>query len=227
MKEIFNIAVAIILSLGGSGAVLIGLSSWLGKIWADRILQSEKQKYSLEIEEYKNKLDKQLNLLNSSIDKSIFVTKLQYDKEFSIYLEIWGSLSECVISTKALYPKYENVFTDEEKQEEYKEKKWKRFVENYNEYSNVILKYAPFYEEKLYEGFIKLRNLCMGQANLFKTYEFDVKYNATYAMARDTKMSGETFDEVYIEFPRAIEELQKSLQKEIREYLKSLQAIDQ
>jgi hypothetical protein len=41
--EPFEIAQAVLLSLGGGGAIVFGLSSFLGKVWAQKILQSEKQ----------------------------------------------------------------------------------------------------------------------------------------------------------------------------------------
>jgi hypothetical protein len=38
----FYEAVAILASVGGAGVVLFGLSSWLGKVWASRIMEREK-----------------------------------------------------------------------------------------------------------------------------------------------------------------------------------------
>lgn len=226
LEEIFKVAGALIVSIGGSGAILFGLSSWLGKVWANRILETEKKKFAMEIEKYKSKLNKEINIANSIIDKAVYVTKLQYDKEFSIYLEIWEKLAKCVISTKALYPTFENVPSDENELKEFKENKWSRFVESYNEYSNAIIKYSPFYEEKIHKGFIELRNLCNKQGNIFSLYEFEVKNSLTYAMVGDKRMSAEEHEEVYVQTPKKINELQELLQKEIRQHLKNLQAIE-
>ncbi len=55
MKEILQLAAAILASIGSAGAIFLGLSSWLGKIWANRILESDRAKYQKEIEELKNK----------------------------------------------------------------------------------------------------------------------------------------------------------------------------
>ncbi|MDF5615367.1 hypothetical protein P7M48_12040 [Vibrio parahaemolyticus] len=65
-ESAFNIAQAILVSLGGGAAIVLGASSFLGKLWAQRILQKEQSKMALEIEEYKNKLgeltaNKQIN----------------------------------------------------------------------------------------------------------------------------------------------------------------------
>lgn len=226
LGEVFQVAGAIIASVGGSGVILLGLSSWLGKVWASRILENEKRDHAIEIEDFKSRLNKEITVVNSIIDKSVHVTKLQYDKEFLIYLEIWEKLANCVISTKNLYPKFGSTPTDEKELEEFNMKKYDRFVNDFNEFSNTITKYSPFYEEKLYLGFIELRNICNRQGSLFNTYNFEVKYSVTYALARDTKMDSEERKEVYTKFHEKIDILQSSLQKEIREHLKSLQTIE-
>lgn len=226
MVEIFQVAGAIIASIGGSSVIILGLSGWLGKVWASRILESEKKRHNLEIEEFKGRLSKEINVVNSMIDKSVYVTKLQYDKEFSIYLEIWEKLADCVLYTKNLYPIYDQVPISEDDLEKHNIRKWEQYVSAYNDYSNVIIKYAPFYEESLYERFLELRKLCSSQGNLFKEYTFDIKYNQTYMFVRDRKMDKEDYNEIYRIFPKRVEELQNSLRKEIQNHLKSLQTIN-
>ena len=44
VKEIFEIAAAIIASLGGAALLLGAFSSWLGSVWAKRMLQNERAK---------------------------------------------------------------------------------------------------------------------------------------------------------------------------------------
>ena len=40
-QDVFQIASAVLLSLGTGGAIVVGLSSWLGKVWASRILEKD------------------------------------------------------------------------------------------------------------------------------------------------------------------------------------------
>ena len=47
MKEIFEVAGAVILSIGG--AIVMAMSSWLGKLWSNCILEDEKKKHQKEI----------------------------------------------------------------------------------------------------------------------------------------------------------------------------------
>jgi len=71
-----------------SGVIIIGLSSWLGKVWANRILEKDKLKYTSEIEWIKSKYIQELEKYKVQTEKSVFVHKLQYEKEFGIYIEI-------------------------------------------------------------------------------------------------------------------------------------------
>lgn len=45
---VFELAMAILAAVGGGGAVVVGLAAWLGKLWSDRIVQS--QKYAGEVD---------------------------------------------------------------------------------------------------------------------------------------------------------------------------------
>jgi hypothetical protein len=56
LSEIFSVAGAALLSVGGAGVVLVALSSWLGKVWASRILEREKAELSKSVEATKAEL---------------------------------------------------------------------------------------------------------------------------------------------------------------------------
>jgi hypothetical protein len=38
----FELILTVLVSAGGAGVVVVGLAAWLGKVWADRIAQSQK-----------------------------------------------------------------------------------------------------------------------------------------------------------------------------------------
>lgn len=55
-SDLWNLAGAILLSLGGGGVIVMAMSSWLGKVWADRIARIEQARFAREIEGYKTEL---------------------------------------------------------------------------------------------------------------------------------------------------------------------------
>ncbi|QFT55797.1 hypothetical protein [Microbulbifer sp. THAF38] len=57
MEGIFEVAAAIIASIGASSVIIISLSSWLGKVWANRVLENEKHQLAEGLEKAKRELD--------------------------------------------------------------------------------------------------------------------------------------------------------------------------
>ena len=55
-SDILKIVATAFASVGGAGAIIWALSSFFGKMWANKILEKQKAKYQKEIEEYKNAL---------------------------------------------------------------------------------------------------------------------------------------------------------------------------
>ncbi|MCE5221789.1 MAG: hypothetical protein LLF98_11165 [Clostridium sp.] len=223
MKETFEIASAVLISLGGGGAIVFALSSWLGKVWANRILEKEKKTYQLEIESYKSQLSISLNKINSINERTLHISKVQYDKEFDIYQDIWEKLHDCIVATLNLYPTFENVPINDDKKEELAEKKYHDYAEKYNLYSRTIDRYAPFYRDDLYQSFVLIRNSCSKMGVIFKRYNFDIKYSLSYALVKNKEMSPEEGEEVYIRIPKELADKRNELQTKIHEYLKKLQ----
>ncbi|MDD2781028.1 hypothetical protein [Sulfuricurvum sp.] len=56
-KEAFEIAQAVLLSLGGGSVIVFALSNFLGKVWADRILRNQKIEHDRELSEFKSHLE--------------------------------------------------------------------------------------------------------------------------------------------------------------------------
>jgi len=67
--EVWSIANAILLSIGGGGLLVFALSNWLGKVWAERILAKEKSELHKEYANFKSKLDKDLHQHNVAFSR--------------------------------------------------------------------------------------------------------------------------------------------------------------
>lgn len=91
-EDIVKIVLGIIASIGGAGAIINGLSSYFGKMWADKYLEKIKMEYQKEIEHYRN----QLEILRES--------SLRYSsRQFELYSTFWHSLYELKIRADALW----------------------------------------------------------------------------------------------------------------------------
>jgi hypothetical protein len=78
-----QIITAILATLGGGGALIIGLGAWLGKIWSSRIIEKEKAGYQREIE-----------LLKSSLAVANAVNIRNSQAQFNLYIEVWNHLQD-------------------------------------------------------------------------------------------------------------------------------------
>ncbi|MFD2168286.1 hypothetical protein ACFSJY_18660 [Thalassotalea euphylliae] len=83
--EAFELAQAILISIGGGSVIIFALSSFLAKVWAKRILQNEKQKHDKELSEYKAQLE-------SLIQKD----NLNYQQKLDLYKVVSNPLIELV-----------------------------------------------------------------------------------------------------------------------------------
>lgn len=83
--DIFNIATAILASVGGSAVIIMALSSWLGKVWANRILEKDKLKYTTELEKIRA-------TLQNENEKQKLVFSMYFEGQFKIYNNLWLAL---------------------------------------------------------------------------------------------------------------------------------------
>lgn len=94
--EVVEIGGAVLVSIGGAGAILMGLSSWLGKVWASKILEEDKNKYQIALEQLKSQYQ-----LDVEKNKSVF---LRYsESQFNLYNSVWVALCDLEKSADQLW----------------------------------------------------------------------------------------------------------------------------
>jgi hypothetical protein len=81
----FEVAQAVLLSLGGGALIVFALSSFLAKVWAQRILQSEKSEH-----------DKEINLFRSQLEALSERHSLNYQQKLDLYKVVAAPLVELV-----------------------------------------------------------------------------------------------------------------------------------
>ena len=139
--EIFAVIMG---SLGGVSAVLTGLIAYFGN------LRLEKYKADLQITNAKVK---------SLSDTSSHVSKTQFDKEFSIYQEIWIRLVDLRSKTLSLRPVMDHVDPNES-EDERTQRRLKDFGESFYAFRDCIEKNKPFYAQIVYESLNDVFDLC-------------------------------------------------------------------
>lgn len=162
-NEVLQIAGAIIVSIGGASGIIISLSSWLGKIWANKLMKDTEFKYQKDIEEYKSTLAEQLEKLKTKEEKSIYMGKVQYDIEIKHYQDLSEKAFEMFVKNNSLFTLAEYILVDEEKQKLIRLKNQDEAIYTINEFINYYGRSIPFIDSNISEMYDKLRMLCKSQ----------------------------------------------------------------
>lgn len=95
IEDVLKVVGGILVSLGGGGAIVLAMSGWLGKVWADRLMEKEKAKFSRDLEAFKHDLEARVETHKIRLKKSEFI----FQKEFE-------AASELVAYIQRLNPPY-------------------------------------------------------------------------------------------------------------------------
>jgi hypothetical protein len=137
VKEAFEVASAVLVALGGGAAIVFAFSSWLGKVWANRILEQERVKYSQQLEELKQRLELQLHS-----------GKALFDAEFGIYRELWTHANDLrLLAVNIRSGLRKSLLTEEEHIERYKQ-----FSVQLSEIEHFVNSYKPFFSVEIHSA---------------------------------------------------------------------------
>jgi hypothetical protein len=153
--DAWNVAEAVLVSLGGGGAIVVMLSSWLGKVWAERLMQKDRAKFATEIERLKSDLERQHRLLQGEIEKTIFVTRVHFETEFRALAEIWRHVARTRAAMSNLRPSFDWVDLNETKQERLS-RRLKEFDGAVGGLVDAVDQQSPFYPKEIYLALEKL-----------------------------------------------------------------------
>lgn len=101
MKELFELASVILLSLGGGGVIVFTFSSWLGKVWASRLMAAETAKHSQDLERLREELSRNSESHKVKLRKS----ELIFEKEFE-------AASQLIALIRGFLPTYRHPHMD-------------------------------------------------------------------------------------------------------------------
>jgi hypothetical protein len=167
---------------GGIGASLIGL---LGKLWIDRKLAKERAAS-----------EKQLESLKAELAQKHTIHKLQFEKEFTIYQELWEALVRLKDASIYFRPGLE-ISKSEETPQQAEERKRKAFWDTYGKVVRLVELNKPFYAEEVYKN----------TSNLLSTAWSTPGYYAIFGV------KGEPIKEVYDRMKGAISQMSESIDK--------------
>ena len=152
MVETFQIAGALLLSSGVAGVVIIGLSSWFGKVWAARILEADRLRYTTELERFKNQLDQSTRLLQAQVDRTVFVGRVHFETEFKALSDIWAKVAAVRATMGQVRPMADIVPAGEmpEERERREAGRFTAFAAAFDQLVTSVDTQSPFIPEEIY-----------------------------------------------------------------------------
>jgi len=149
----WSVASAVIVSVGGGAALVLSLSSWLGKVWAARILEQDRLRYTSELERFKNQLDQSTRRLQGQVDRTVFVGRLHFETEFRALSETWEKVAAVRSSMGLVRPTGDIVPADETPtQREVREVgRLRTFNDDANALRETVDRQSPFVPRDIYQ----------------------------------------------------------------------------
>jgi hypothetical protein len=145
----FETAAAIILSLGGGAAIVLSCAGWLGKVWANRILEQDRAKYTRELEHLKSQFETSHRVLQGELDKTVHAHRIQFETEFQILKEVWGKLALARTAMAEVRPHGDYVNPGETHEQRLAPRRVK-LSGAYTAFMRAIDDHSPFYPEEIF-----------------------------------------------------------------------------
>ena len=161
MTETWKIIFSVLGSIGGCGFIVVSLSSWLGKVWAERLMVRETAKFREELE----RLTKQLERKN-------YVSKVRFDAEFAIYRDLSAAFLEVVHAQNVLFPisLIDYVPKDKQEQKAFYTQRADKCGEAYNNALKQLYRNAPFIDEHIFDQFDKISRSVWAQLTSYPMF---------------------------------------------------------
>ncbi|HHX8650519.1 TPA: hypothetical protein ACVO32_004407 [Vibrio diabolicus] len=153
--------------LGGVTLVLGGLFAFISKIWLSRIIERNKSDLAIELKKLEQDLTSANQRLDAQLQHSVFVSQVQFDKEYRIYGDAWELLVELKIVTSQLRPIFDHI-DPSQSEEERKAERYNQFIAPFNAFSTTLEKNKPFFSESVYAALIAVRNACYDESVDYK-----------------------------------------------------------
>lgn len=135
--EVLEVAAVVVVALGGGGAIVASISSWLGKLWAERLLQRERTSNERLLESHKRELELSFNARNRVSEA-----------EFEIYRQLWSEVTQLTRMGMGIRSGLEqSKLSEEEHVQRYRE-----FQKVLGQFETSYQSHRPFYAPAVYEA---------------------------------------------------------------------------
>ena len=179
-----------LIASGGIGAAIIGI---MGKLVVDRKLQKQKVEH-----------DKQIESLRSRLQKKNTVHKIQFEKEFQLYGELWKALVD-VRSNSVITPSLDIIPAGESFYDVYKER-FESAADAFNRANDLFKYHRPFYHDDVCKITEELLVQCRGHIK---------SVGRMLSSGKDNPKLSDKADELHEIMTEAINKIEEAIKRRI------------
>jgi hypothetical protein len=206
VDQIVTICISIVTGLGGGAVIIWALSSWLGKVWANRILEKDRLRYSRELEVVKTELGR------ASQEYLIKFSSLHAERG-TIIRDLYKKLMSAQRLVESILKRFQA------EGEPRLEDKIKDFVDSFNQFYQFYLDsriYFPPHLCKQIEDFAKKLREIHIDITLYPVSPEDIQYKVAPELLKEQR---EFWEKARDTFATEAEGLFGSIEAEIRDLL--------
>lgn len=213
-EDILKIVATAIASVGGAGAIIWALSSFFGKMWANKILEKQKAEFQKDIEEYKNALSCELENVKATNEKLTYISKSQYDLEISSIKSLTQASSKVLLMCFSIVPYNKELLKNESEIIARHDNHCQNFMISMNSFMDIYGSSLAFVEKDISKLFDKFLSLCR---DLFDFY--DRVYDARTGIPKK-------YVELFYEKDKKISKTHNEIIDTIKQHLKEIRIAD-
>lgn len=154
-----KVVAATLLSVGGGGMVVMAMAHWLGKMWANRLMQEDIAKHAKDLEALKFRWEGMNKRVQAELDKTVYVHRVQFETEFKALSDIWGRVSNVRAALAELRPQLEIIPPEQDSKLARMDKlegKFKKFAMASGELRQAAHNQSPFYTREIYDEITRM-----------------------------------------------------------------------
>lgn len=173
-----------------STGVVLGLARYLGDRWMVRY----KSRYDLELEAFKDTLEKKRKRIENELGHRTYISKTQFDTEYNALKDCFAALGLLRLAFNGLRPILDWIPEDQQEKLKVLKTRLDFFSDRYNPLVNTAFSVYPFVPEDIYREFEK----CMKAAILeIKHIQADPAKAFTNSGMEEGRRQREEFDSGY------------------------------
>jgi hypothetical protein len=204
--QVATICISVVTGLGGGAVIIWALSSWLGKVWANRILEKDRLRYNRELEVVKTELGR------ASQEYLIKFSSLHAERG-NIIRDLYKKLMSAQRLVESILKRFQTAG------EPPLEEKIKDFVDSFNQFYQFYLDsriYFPAHLCKQIEDFAKKLREIHIDITLFPVDPKDIQYEVSPELLKEQR---EFWEKARETFAAEADRLFSSIEVEIRDLL--------